>query len=229
MKRILSQFSTVNDLQDNQQFREYVTAKAQEQEKLAQQQEREYVFPNIDWGAMSAATDENLKNYIKWLAKERPYLIDDATLSRLANLDRDTQEEAYMKDLERTAERIKKISEKGYTEIARAREKKGAGGGGDMFGGDIPLGGGGGADMGGMPLGDAGVPNAPIGEGGPPDAASAEAPPAGIKAMLSEKDLIKAVSSDDLHLQKENKYLLKERDKWVTSLERVIDSENTAV
>ena len=232
MRKVLSQFSTVNDLKDNAQFREFVAAKAKEHEKLSQQQEREYVFPKIDWGAMSAATDENLKNYIKWLAKERPYLVDDATLSRLANLDRDTQEQAYLKDLERTAERIKKVSEKGYTEIARAREKKGTGAGGDMFGGDIPLGGGAGGDMGGAPLGGdmgGGEPNAPIGEGGPPEAANAAGPPAGMSAALSESDLIKAVSSDDIHLQKENSQLLKERRGWVTSIERVIDYEDTSI
>ena len=225
MKNVLAQFSTVNDLQDNKQFREFATAKAKEHEKFSEQQERDYVFPRIDWGAMSAATDENLKNYIKWLAKERPYLVDDATLARLGNLDRDTQEQSYLKDLERTAARIKKVSEKGYTEIARAREKKGTGGGGDMFGGDIPLGGGG--DMGGMPLGE-GEPNAAIGEGGPPEAANAENPPSGIAAAISEKDLIKTVSSDDIHLQQENSNLLKQRSSWVTSIERVIDSEDTS-
>lgn len=225
-KELLSQFTSLRDGQDNEEFQKFIEHKTAEYDKLSSQQERDYIYPEIDWGAMSAATDENLKNYIKWLVKERPYLVDDATLARLGKLDRDTQEDVYFKDLKREADRIKRLSEEGLLELAQSRGKKG-GGAGAGFAGDIPIGGG---DMGGLPTGGgegmfAGEePEAPVGAGGPPAAATEGGPPAGIEASI-----YKSVSDDDNYIVQENEVLLKQRSSYKRAIEKVIIDDNTTV
>lgn len=222
-KDLLSQFTSLRDNQDNEDFQNFVTHKIAEHDQVTNQQEREYVYPEVDWGAMSAITDENLKNYIKWLAKERPYLVDDATLARLGKLDRDAQEDAYFKDLQREADRIKRLNEEGLLDLAQAKSTKGGGMGMD---GAVPIGGG---DMGGLPTGGGeGMfggeePAAAIGEEGPPDVATEGGPPAGIAAAI--KNNLKA---DDNFITQDNKVLLKQRSNNKSALERVIQ-DDTAV
>ena len=172
---------------------------------------------------MSAITDENLKNYIKWLAKERPYLVDDATLARLGKLDRDAQEDAYFKDLQREADRIKRLNEEGLLELAQAKSAKGGGVGMD---GAVPIGGG---DMGGLPTGGGeGMfggeePAAAIGESGPPDVATEGGPPAGMEASIKNN-----LKSDDNFIIQDNKVLIRQRGNNKKALERVIQ-DDTAV
>lgn len=217
-KRLLKQFTTLRDLKDNEEFLRYVRSKLAEYEENTNKQEREYVFPKIDWGAMSAASDENLKNYVKWLSKERPYLIDDATLARLAKLDRDTQEDAYIEDLRRAKTRFTEVNKEGLLPFAQSRTGKG---GGD-FGGDVgmPL------DMGGMPagggpgaggLGEGEVPNVPAGAGGPPETAGGQVAPAGTEASIKESTVL-----DDRFITSENKSLLKEKENWSKAIAEAI-------
>ena len=216
---ILSDYTTLRDEQDNKQFQMFIQHKADEANK--NKQIKEYIFPKLDWGQMSAATDENLKNYVKWLAEKRPYLVDDATLARLARLDRDTHEKAYISDLERKEIRYKTINDKGLLPFV----DKGKGGGGEFdFGG-------GGSDMG-MPSGDGGgdmgggmggeEPNAPIGQNGPPESSNAQLPNAGPTSRLKfvndfveryGSETIDAVVKDDIFISSENASLMRQLGK----------------
>jgi hypothetical protein len=209
----LQQSATLRDIQDNTEYKKFQAHKLAEIENQRMRQVREYIYPKLDWGAMNAATDENLKNWVKYLAKERPWLVDDATLARLGRLDRDTQEKAYVKDLERASERYKELAKKGLLPFAL---QKGQGAGGaDMSGmGDISLGGGpemgGGAGPG---MEGGGEANAPIGAGGPPEASNAQTPPAGVQSSLQlmEGEMWKEVQGDDIRISAENQELLKNK------------------
>jgi hypothetical protein len=218
----LKQTSTLRDFQDNEEYKRFQAAKITEAAEQRKHEVREYVFPKLDWGGMNAATDENLKNYIKWLQKERPWLVDDATLARLGRLDRDTQEKAYVKDLERTAERYKVLSQKGLLPFAL---QKGNQGPADMGGiGDINVGptGGIGAEPG---MVGGGEPNAPAGEGGPPEAANAQVPPQGVQSSLRlmEKDITADVLRDDVHIAAENQALIKAKEYESKALFKVVN------
>jgi len=219
---ILSAYPSLRDQQDNKQFQEFVRHKTAEYQANSVKQTREYIYPKLDWGTMSASTDENLKNYVKWLVKERPYLVDDALLARLANLDRDTQEKAYLKDLERSAKRTKAVNNLGLSEFTK--NQKGAGGdfGGDFGGGgDLNFGAGGGADAGAFGGGTFGEePNAPIGENGPPEAANAQTPNVSAQSSYldEEEKLRKLALTEDRLIASENLKLIKlktEEDKAI--------------
>lgn len=205
-------FNSLRDFQDNKEFKEFIKKKAEEDQKLSQQQVREYVYPKLDWGGMSAANDENLKNYVKWLVKERPHLIDDATLARLGKLDRDDQEKAYIADLRRAKDRYALIAKEGL--VPFIAKQKGAGG--DLGGGglptDIPV------DMGGG-LGEepgivGGTPDMPQGMNGDiPNAAGGDIPQGvgeGISATMYNElkhEVLGLNSKDDLLTLGENKFL----------------------
>lgn len=208
LKRAQAQWITVRDIQDNLEYKEFIKAKYGEKAKQSEREQREYVYPKIDWGGMSMASNENLKNFVKWLADKRPYLVDDATLARLARLDRDVQEEAYIGDLERKKARQAKIMQKNLLPYVDKKQLGGAGGGFDVPGdvGDISmdsmpgpgLEGGGGEPA--MPVG--GNENAPGGfMGEAPGAPGGETP----EAMSSK------VLADDLIIFSENRALLNER------------------
>jgi hypothetical protein len=200
-------FSSLRDYKDNQEFKEFIKKKAEENQKLQQSQVREYVYPKLDWGGMSAAADENLKNYVKWLAKERPNLVDDATLARLAKLDRDDQEKATMEDLRRKRDRLTQITKEGLLEFL----PKTKGGGGDFGGGlpgDIPVDMGGG--LGAEPPLEGGAPDMPIGEGGAPDTAGGDIPPAGVSAKMYKElkhEVLGLRDTDDMITIGENEFL----------------------
>jgi hypothetical protein len=209
-EEILQQFSSLRDDQDNIEFQNFVQKRAEEEVKNQSIQVRDYIYPELDFGGMSASSDENLKNYVKWLAKERPHLVDDATLARLGKLDRDKMETAYIKDAERTRDRWKTLSEKGLLPfIPNAKGAKPTGGGMDLGGGGISSipGGAGGIDLGSPAEG--GAPNEPIGAGGPPESAEGEAP-AGTSSSLYDREeqvLASDVSRDDVSLIGENNTL----------------------
>ena len=200
-------FSSVRDYQDNVEFRNFMNKKAAERAQEQSKQVREYVYPEMDWGGMSAANDENLKNYVKWLVDKRPYLVDDATLAKLAKLDRDKQEDAYIKDLGRARERFKIMTKEGL--IPFATPNKGGAGGGDFGGGMPDLGGGMpdlGGDTGGVGPAGGGEPPAPIGQNGPPE--SALSPEIATSSLEELEQHLESVSiQDDLYMTDENKIL----------------------
>jgi len=214
MQKLGEQFKTLRDIKDNEEFKGFIKVKADEVQQQQQRQVREYVFPKLDWGSLSASTDENLKNFIKWLVDKRPHLVDDATLARLGRLDRDTQEKAYMEDLRRKQRRLLQISKEGLLPFMQDKSKGGADGGGAIdFGGigDISVGGGPGGEMGGVgPAEEGGAPGGPIGEGGPPESAGGQAPPAGMANQMIqlEREVTGEVVGDDVALSFENKDLM---------------------
>jgi len=201
----LNNFKTLRDIKDNIEFQEFVARKTSEEYILSRNQLREYIYPKLDWGAMSAADDENLKNYIKWLVKERPFLVDDATLARLARLDRDEQEKAYIEDLKRKQKRLITLSKEGLLPLAKSNEGRG----------EEPI------DFGG--IGDIDVaspksenlpptePNMPVGSEGPPEAATGQEPPQGLSSLLNniEKGIRKESTKDDMVSIQENEVLKK--------------------
>ncbi len=203
-----SQFSTIRDTQDNKEFQKFLKSKVSEWKTQADRQMREYVYPEIDWGALSAASDENLKNYMQWLAQHRPHLVDDATLARLGRLDRDTQEKAYIEDLKRAKKRWETIAREGLTSYVPAGEEGPAVPGGtgapppppSPDAGDIDI------DMG-M---EGAEPEMPVGVGGPPEAAEGEPPP-GVESVLKRvsKQMYEDLLSSDLATVDENKELSK--------------------
>jgi hypothetical protein len=228
----MKQYTSIRDFQDNQEFKRFVDAKTAEMRKEALRNVREYVYPKVDWGQMSATTDENLKNYLKWLSDKRPWLVDDATLARLGRLDRDTQEKAYINDLERKQKRLIEISSKGLLPFMQNKPGQGgAGGGGAVdFGGigDIGVGGGGG-DMGpGADMAGGGAPGAPIGQEGPPPAAGGAAPGGPPTSALNRAigdladDMVKQTTQGDLTTVQENSLLLRAKSREDWAVEKVI-------
>jgi len=225
MQKLGEQFKTLRDIQDNQEFKQFIKVKADEVKNMEQRQIREYVYPKLDWGSLSASTDENLKNFVKWLVDKRPHLVDDATLARLGRLDRDTQEKAYLEDLRRKQQRLLTISKEVLLPFMQDN-KKGGGGPVDFGGiGDISMGGGG--DMGGpggSPEGMGGG-EAPIGAGGPPESAGGQTPPAGFSGQLEQlqREVVGDILRDDMTLSFENKDLLNAKKIENTALLRKID------
>ena len=211
-RQILSQFSSVRDFKDNAEFREFVNRKTAEVQKQLQREVREYVYPRLDFGALSAAYDENMKNYIKWLADRRPHLVDDALLARLGKLDRDDQIRAYEQDAKRNKEMYFKLRKEGLLDFINTKKSFFEGGnsaGGGMDGFDMP------PDLGmeGPPMGgpsdaDLGIPPEPIGESGPPENATGQNPPPGLASL--EKSVRKKVARDDRIILDENKKFISE-------------------
>lgn len=201
--------SSIRDFQDNKEYQNFLSHKKAE----ASKQVREYVYPKLDWGGMNASNDESLKNYVKWLTDKRPWLVDDGTLARLAKLDRDTQEKAFLRDVERDQQRLLALSKGGLLQVANARGKMFGGSGetdlggmSDFGGGEIPLGGG--------SIGVGNEPPAPIGENGPPDSSSGTEPPSGMGNIVSHlKNLESEIRADeltsDLSIINDNQRLLK--------------------
>lgn len=191
----LKQFTSVRDEQDNTAFKEFMLRKTAESNKSI----KEYIYPRMDWGSMNAANDESMKNYVKWLADKRPYLVDDATLARLAKLDRDDQTKAYVSDLKRKKGLIDDINAAGLGDLADKsimdliKDGTQPSGSSPMDFGDLG---------GGMP------PNidmpTPTGMEGPPDSASASEPPTGMDGLAAlEYGLKKESNLDNLQYKAE--------------------------
>jgi len=181
-KDLLKQYSGIRDYQDNEDFREFFLKKATELKNQELTQRREYIYPKLDWGAMSATNDENYKNWIKWLKKEVPWMVDEGTLARIARLDMNSQEKAYFRDIERRKVRESEIIKKGLAPWAQEKKQQGPIGG--DFGGEQGMDIGaltpGAPDMGSAPAGGGlNAPEAaPIGGAGEPTGgAAAGAPP----------------------------------------------------
>jgi hypothetical protein len=192
---------------ENPDFKEFIIRKTAEYRTQQAKLTKEYVFPKLDFGALNAAYDENMKNYIKWLADKRPELVDDATLARLAKLDRDDQYKAQVSDLKRKRDFYAELKKEGLLELFQAKNSKGGAGGADM--GPIDMGTGGALDI--NNLGGGGEePNLPTGVGGAPESVSGQTAPQGV--ATSAEGLRKLVFSDDVAIMNENKMLLKKKN-----------------
>jgi hypothetical protein len=226
---LMKAYAGIRDYKDNEEFREFFTKKSEELRNNELAQRREYIYPKLDWGAMSATNDENYKNWIKWLRKEVPWLIDEATLARIARLDPTAQEKAYFRDIERRKERESEIIRQGLAPWAEPKKPGGSptgefdgGAGMDIGpmdalppgGGDM---GGGGGDLAGAGLG---APGAPIGAGGPPAGGAAAGAPPGAPPTLSAKqspslealasEMLSTASVEDTGLFDQNRILMTE-------------------
>jgi len=199
-------FKSLRDFQDNAEFQKFTISKTAENKGTV----RDYVYPKLDWGALSAASDENLKNYIKWLTDKRPHLVDDGTLARLAKLDRDTQEKAYISDLRRAQQRTIAISKEGLLPFVDKKTGGGAGDGGfdlggltgaDFNGGTIPIG-----DTAELGIAEGGPPPSPIGEAGAPEAANGNEPAVGLSSLFNDlsKEVYSSITEDDMYFRREN-------------------------
>lgn len=209
-------FKCATEYGNNKEFQEFSKRKIAEYQLNQQKISKEFVFPHLDFGALSAAYDENMKNYVKWLADKKPELIDDATLLRLARLDRDDQLKAKIQDVKRMKDWYEELSKKGLLQMFQMMKTKGQGGEGNM--GGLSFDGPGSADLGlGGPGMEGGEPNLPVGEGGEPEAAqgqTAPATPGQAAASIDETILRKLVFNDDKIIVAENNQMLKNRNKW---------------
>ena len=197
-KDLMKQYSGIRDYQDNKDFREFFYKKAQELKNQELTQRREYIYPKLDWGAMSATNDENYKNWIKWLKEKVPWMVDEALLARISRLDITAQEKAYFRDIERRKRRETEIIRKGLAPWVQEKKSQGpiAGDFGEPTSMDIGI-------PGGMPEappagGGLSAPEAPIGVGGPPEggAAAGEAPAPPPTAASRHADTLEKLSSE---------------------------------
>jgi hypothetical protein len=197
-KDLMKQYSGIRDYQDNKDFREFFYKKAQELKNQELTQRREYIYPKLDWGAMSATNDENYKNWIKWLKEKVPWMVDEALLARISRLDITAQEKAYFRDIERRKRRETEIIRKGLAPWVQEKKSQGpiAGDFGEPTSMDIGI-------PGGMPEappagGGLSAPEAPIGAGGPPEggAAAGEAPAPPPTAASRHADTLEKLSSE---------------------------------
>ena len=199
---------------NNPDFKEFVNRKVAEYQREQNKFSKEYVFPHLDFGALSAAYDENLKNYVKWMMENKPELVDDGLIARLAKLDRDDQLKAKISDLKRKRDFYAELQKEGLLELFQQSTQGGNGGTGF-------IGGGGDFDLGPIGMGEEGPgmggeePNLPIGEGGPPETSEGQAapaaPPGEAAASYDENNLRKLVFSDDKIIMHENKAMLKQK------------------
>jgi hypothetical protein len=203
-KDLLSYYTGIRDYQDNEEFKEFFNKKANELKNQELKQRKEYIYPKLDWGAMSATNDENYKNFIKWLKKEVPWMVDEATLARIARLDVSAQEKAFFRDAERRKRRETEIIRRGLAPWAKEKKPQEPLGGDfdsdtsfDIGGGEMPPPPGGGLE----------APEAmPIGAGEPPEggAAAGEAPPP--PSESSKKPNLLEKFSDELFKESLNEY-----------------------
>lgn len=197
-KDLMSVYSGIRDYKDNEEFKEFFQRKAVELQNQELTQRREYVYPKLDWGAMSATNDENYKNWIKWLKQQVPWLVDEGTLARIARLDMKAQEKAFFRDIERRKARETELIRQGLAQWATPT-KPGQGAppvGGDFEGpGNMDIGPltPGAPDLANIPAGgglNAPV-NAPVGAGGGPGggpAATGGPPPTPSGPTASRED-----------------------------------------
>jgi len=193
----------------NPDFIEFINRKTAEYKKEQAKTTREYVFPKLDFGALNAAYDENMKNYVKWMNDKYPELVDSGLIARLAKLDRDDQLKAKKNDLRRMQQWLAELQKEGLLDMyLQSTKKGGAGGGGDM--GPIGMGTGGALNI--DNIGGGGEPESPIGVGGAPETAEGTVAPAAPGGAAANEDSLKRlVFSDDVAVMKENKNLLKQR------------------
>lgn len=220
-KDLLSYYTGIRDYQDNEEFKEFFNKKANELKNQELKQRKEYIYPKLDWGAMSATNDENYKSFIKWLKKEVPWMVDEATLARIARLDVSAQEKAFFRDAERRKRRETEIIRRGLAPWAKEKKPQGQLGdfdsdtSFDIGGGEMPPPPGGGLEA---------PETLPIGAGGPPEggAAAGEAPPP--PSESSKKPNLLEKFSDELFKESLNEYdrILTENRPYNIELEQEI-------
>jgi len=209
--------STLRDIQDNIEFREYIQKKAIESANQGLEIRPKYIYPKMKWDLLSLTSDVQYRNFLMSFDKMFPGVrkVSDATYYRVLKLDRDQEQRQI--ELENTEKR-----EMQFREAKKDKEFKdkllGAGlllpppapgakplGGEEPVGGTLP-------SLGGPPI----APRAPVGKG----VAEGEGPPSPEKLREEskkvqeglEKEVISSVESEVKELKKANEELLKNRD-----------------
>jgi hypothetical protein len=210
LREIKKAYTYVDDYQ-NPEFKEFINRKVAEYKENQIKTTKEYVYPKLDFGALSAAYDENMKNYVKWMHDKYPELVDSGLIARLAKLDRDDQLKAKINDVRRMQQFYAQLQKEGLLDMFMQMNRKGgAAGGGDL--GPLDIGTGGALNIEGGPGAVGGEPGLPIGEGGPPEAAEGQTSPAMQGTAAAEETLIKRlVFDDDKAIMQENKRLLRNK------------------
>ena len=198
-----------NENYNNPDFKEFVSRKVAEYKNDQAKVSKEFIYPKLDFGALNAAYDENMKNYVKWMNDKYPELVDSGLVARLAKLDRDDQLKAKVNDLRRMKQFYGELQKEGLLELyMQGNRKGGTGGGGDM--GPIDLGTGGGLNIEGL---SGGEPPLPTGVGGGPESIDGLTEPGipGGESLGKEREIKKLVFSDDSYILEENKKMMKNR------------------
>jgi hypothetical protein len=204
LKEVKSYYKTEYN---NPDFKEFVNKRVAEYKRNQAKLTKEYIYPKLDFGALNAAYDENMKNYVKWMTDKYPELVDSGLIARLAKLDRDDQLKAKTNDLRRMNQWYGELQKEGLLDLYLQQTRKG-GPGGDSGGGlgPIDFGTGGALNI------EGGEPPLPTGAGGVPEAAEGQVPPTGGEAISSNTPIKKLVFMDDISIREENKQLLKRRE-----------------
>uniref|UniRef100_A0A7C3WLF5 Uncharacterized protein n=1 Tax=Dictyoglomus turgidum TaxID=513050 RepID=A0A7C3WLF5_9BACT len=203
LKEIRKAFSYKEDY-NNPDFKEFLLKKTAEYNKNNQRYSKEYVFPKLDFGALNASYDENMKNYVRWMYEEFPELVDSGLIARLAKLDRDDQLKAKINDIKRMKAFYQELQKEGLLDFYLSKNK---GKGGGMNFDEVNFGGG---DLVGL-TGE--EPPIPAGTEGPPETAEGTEPPPAPEGIAEsmEEPIKRLVFSDDMTLIKENKVLKKKK------------------
>lgn len=209
--KLKEMYKNANDY-SNPDFNEFIQRKFAEYKQRQLKSSKEYVFPKLDFGALNAIYDENMKNYIKWMQEKYPELVDSGLIARLAKLDRDDQLKAKINDMKRKRDFYKELQKEGLLEMYMKENNikpVGGEGLGPIDFGEGPLN---------IPAAPEGggeeVPPAPVGEGGPPETVEGITPPAAppgeaASSLDNETMVRKLVFDDDKIIEKENKKMLK--------------------
>jgi hypothetical protein len=210
LQEIKKAYSYIEDY-NNPAFKEYISRKTAEYQKNQTKISKEFIYPKLDFGALSAAYDENMKNYAKWMHDKYPELVDSGLIARLAKLDRDDQLKAKINDVRRMQQFYAQLQKEGLLDMFMQMNRKGgAAGGGDL--GPLDMGTGGALNIEGGPGVGGGEPGLPIGEGGPPESSEGQIAPAMEGTAAAEETLIKKlVFDDDKAIIQENKRLLRNK------------------
>ena len=197
----LKQFTGRNDYQDNIEFQMMLARKEDEWSREAQSLQKEFIFPKLDWGALSMAADDAYKQMLLKVKHDYPWLVSDNTIARVLKLDPREQAAEFLRDAGLQAWRqmfLNKIAQvTGVPVNTGAPGASPGGGGGSIIGSPAKPGGPPTLDLSGVaPPGGKPNPSAPVGAGGDLGGAAkgeTPAPPAGAgpkaSSLLEEDDL----------------------------------------
>lgn len=214
-QKALEDFATLRDQQDNDEFKDFIKAKALKAIAEEAKRDVEYIYPELRWGRMSMSQDTSYAQILQEL-KMNPrfeHMVSEDTIASSLDLDRDLEMPKVINEDTAYEEWAKEYYEEtgkwpvGYQarQAGEAEEGGIGGGGGGMP--PMPGGGGGGGGLEGLP-GLESVPIEEAMEGGEPAAPIGEGEAEGIEASLTG-DLVK----EGAQLARENEEMKKEETK----------------
>jgi len=132
--------SSIRDFKDNQEFKEFLIARAVERLKKAARENRQYVFPKLDWNLITLAGDIDWRRWVsefnsKFQTENGLPLVSESTLYRLLQLDEMSERKNVIREARERKIRLEMLRREGIP--VQTQNQAG-------LGGELPFMGGGG-------------------------------------------------------------------------------------